>query len=96
MPNMALQKNPMPTQDPVERSRNFDEVALGYTEEQAIDEANRCLNCKNMPCVSGCPVNIHIPEFISKIKAGDFEEAYKIISKTSFYLKKWPQMLMLH
>ena len=55
----------------------------GYTEEMAIDEALRCLNCKNMPCVSGCPVNIHIPEFITKVKEGDFEGAYKIISKTS-------------
>ena len=83
MPNMSLNKNPMPTQDPKVRAHNFSEVALGYTEETAIDEANRCLNCKNMPCVSGCPVNIHIPEFISKVKEGEFEEAYKIISQTS-------------
>ena len=83
MPNMSLNKNPMPTQEPQVRAHNFSEVALGYSEEMAIDEANRCLNCKNMPCVSGCPVNIHIPEFISKIKEGEFEEAYKIISKTS-------------
>ena len=67
-PNMSLKKNPMPTQEPSVRARNFDEVALGYTEEMAIDEALRCLNCKNMPCVSGCPVNIHIPAFIEKIK----------------------------
>ena len=83
MANMSPKKNPMPTQEPHIRAKNFDEVACGYTEEMAIDEAMRCLNCKNMPCVSGCPVNIHIPEFISKIKEGDFEAAYQIISKTS-------------
>ena len=81
--NMTLTKNAMPTQDPKVRARNFYEVALGYTEETAIDEANRCLNCKNMPCVSGCPVKIHIPAFISKIKEGDFEAAYQIITKSS-------------
>ncbi len=81
--NMSLTKNVMPTQDAKVRAHNFEEVALGYTEEQAIDEANRCLNCKNMPCVAGCPVKIHIPEFISKIKEGDFEGAYQIISKSS-------------
>ena len=83
MANMSLKKNIMPTQSPEIRARNFDEVALGYSEEVAINEALRCLNCKNMPCVSGCPVNIHIPEFISKIKEGDFEAAYQIISLTS-------------
>ena len=83
MANMTLKKNAMPTQDPAVRAHNFDEVALGYTEEQALDEAARCLNCKNMPCVSGCPVKIHIPEFISKIKEGDFEGAYQIITKSS-------------
>ena len=83
MANMSLKRNEMPTQDPVVRGKNFDEVALGYSEEQAIDEANRCLNCKNMPCVDGCPVKIHIPEFISKIKEGEFEEAYQIITKSS-------------
>ena len=82
-PNMSPNKNPMPTQDPHTRARNFDEVALGYDESAAIDEALRCLSCKNMPCVSGCPVNIHIPEFIAKIKEGDFEGAYRIISETS-------------
>ncbi len=81
--NMSLTRNKMPTQDAEVRARNFDEVALGYTEEAAIDEANRCLNCKNMPCVAGCPVKIHIPEFISKIKEGDFEGAYQIITKSS-------------
>ncbi len=83
MPNMALTKNPMPTQDPAERSRNFGEVALGYTAEQAIDEANRCLNCKNKPCVGGCPVRIHIPAFIQEVAKGDFEAAYQIIAKAS-------------
>ena len=83
MANMSLKKNEMPAQDAKVRARNFDEVALGYTEEQALDEANRCLNCKNMPCVAGCPVKIHIPEFISKIKEGDFEGAYQIITKSS-------------
>ena len=83
MPNMSLKKNPIPTQDPQVRAHNFDEVALGYTEEIAVDEALRCLNCKNMPCVAGCPVKIHIPEFISKIKEGDFEGAYQIITKSS-------------
>ena len=80
MANMSLKRNEMPTQDPVVRGKNFDEVALGYSEEQAIDEANRCLNCKNKPCVDGCPVKIHIPEFIAKIKEGEFEEAYQIIT----------------
>ena len=83
MPNMDPKRHEMPTQPPEQRAHNFFEVALGYDEATAVSEAERCLNCKNMPCVSGCPVNIHIPEFISKIKAGDFEEAYKIISKTS-------------
>ena len=82
-PNMSLTRNEMPTQDPKVRAHNFDEVALGYSEETAIDEAMRCLNCKNMPCVNGCPVKIHIPEFIEKIKEGDFEGAYQIISKSS-------------
>ena len=81
--NMSPEKNPMPTQDAKIRAHNFDEVALGYSEETAINEAMRCLNCKNMPCVDGCPVKIHIPEFISAIKEGDFEGAYQIIAKTS-------------
>ena len=83
MPNMSLKKNPMPHQDPVVRAGNFKEVALGYTKEQAIDEAQRCLHCKNMPCVSGCPVMIHIPEFIAKVAEGDFEAAYQIIAQDS-------------
>ena len=81
--NMNPKRNEMPTQDARVRAHNFDEVALGYSEETAIDEAMRCLACKNMPCVEGCPVKIRIPEFISKIKEGDFEGAYQIISKSS-------------
>ena len=83
MANMSLTKNPMPHQDPVVRAGNFNEVALGYTKEQAIDEATRCLNCKNKPCIEGCPVKIHIPEFIAKVAEGDFEAAYQIISADS-------------
>ena len=83
MPNMSLKKNPMPSQEPSVRAHNFDEVGTGYSAETAVDEALRCLGCKNMPCVSGCPVNIHIPEFIAKVKDGDFEGAYQIIHKTS-------------
>ena len=70
----------MPTQEPNIRNKNFNEVALGYTPEMAISEAQRCLNCKNMPCVGGCPVKIHIPAFIEQVAKGDFEEAYRIIS----------------
>ena len=81
--NMSLKRNEMPTQDPVIRAANFNEVALGYSEETAIDEALRCLNCKNAPCVAGCPVNIHIPEFLAKVKEGDFEGAYQVIYKSS-------------
>ena len=73
----------MPVQDPAVRRRNFKEVALGYTEEMAIGEASRCLNCKNKPCVAGCPVKIHIPEFIEKVAEGDFEAAYEIINRSS-------------
>lgn len=83
MPNMSLKKNEMPVQAPDVRNKNFTEVALGYTEEQAIDEAQRCLNCKNRPCVSGCPVQIDIPEFIAEVAQGNFEEAYKIITRAS-------------
>ena len=80
---MSLKKNPMPLQEPAVRAHNFDEVTIGYSAETAVDEALRCLSCKNMPCVSGCPVNIHIPEFIAKVKEGDFEGAYQVIHKTS-------------
>jgi len=83
MADMKMPRNPMPTQDPLVRARNFDEVALGYSEEAALMEATRCLNCKNMPCVEGCPVNIHIPAFIEKVREGEFEEAYNIITASS-------------
>ena len=79
MPNMSLKKNPMPEQEAAVRATNFGEVALGYTREIAMEEANRCLNCKHAPCVSGCPVNVPIPSFIAKIKEGDFQGAYEII-----------------
>ena len=83
MPNMSLKKNAMPSQNAAERSKNFREVALGYTEELAVSEAERCLHCKNMPCVKGCPVMVDIPGFIAKIKERDFEGAYNVISATS-------------
>ena len=83
MPNMSLKKNEMPSQAPDVRNKNFLEVALGYTEEQALDEAQRCLHCKNKPCVAGCPVGIHIPDFIAKVAEGDFEGAYQIITQQS-------------
>jgi glutamate synthase (NADPH/NADH) small chain len=83
MPNMSLEKVKMPEQDPQERIKNFEEVAKGYTEEMAIEEANRCLSCKTRPCVAGCPVNIKIPEFISLIAEGKFKEAYLKIKETN-------------
>ena len=83
MPNMSLKKNPMPAQEADVRNKNFYEVTFGYTAETAIDEAKRCLNCKNKPCMGGCPVRIHIPEFIQKVAEGAFEEAYHIIQQTS-------------
>lgn len=83
MADMSPKKTEMPHLDPLVRNKNFEEVALGYTEEMAMAEAKRCLHCKNKPCVSGCPVNVQIPDFIEKIAEGKFEEAYKIISKTS-------------
>ncbi len=83
MPNMSLKKNEMPSQAPDVRNKNFLEVALGYTEEQALDEAQRCLHCKHKPCVSGCPVGINIPDFIQKVAEGDFEGAYQIITQQS-------------
>ena len=83
MANMEPKKTPMPTQSAEERIHNFCEVALGYTEEMAVNEAERCLNCKAKPCVSGCPVGINIPAFIEKIKVKEFDEAYDIISLSS-------------
>lgn len=82
-PAKRMTKHPMPEQDPVERASNFSEVALGYTPETAQAEAMRCLTCKDPSCVKGCPVNVHIPDFIAKIKAGNFEEAYSVISATN-------------
>ncbi len=80
---MSLEKIKMPEQDPNVRNKNFEEVALGYDELMAMEEASRCLNCKNKPCVSGCPVNVRIPEFIEKVAAGEFAEAYRIITSTN-------------
>ncbi len=83
MANMTLVKTPMPEQDPKVRARNFKEVALGYTAEMAIQEAGRCLGCKNPKCVEGCPVNVRIPEFIGKVQEGDFKAAYEILTSTN-------------
>ena len=83
MANMTLTKTPMPEQDPQVRAHNFKEVALGYTKEMAIEEAGRCLHCKKPKCVEGCPVNIHIPDFIAKVAEGDFKAAYEIITDTN-------------
>ncbi|MEY8675498.1 NADPH-dependent glutamate synthase [Thomasclavelia cocleata] len=80
MPNMSLTKVTMPEQKADVRNKNFDEVALGYTKEMAMEEATRCLNCKHQPCKKGCPVGVPIPEFIQEVAAGNFEEAYKIIT----------------
>ena len=81
--NKQMEKTPMPEQDPLRRASNFEEVALGYTEEMAVTEAQRCLHCKNRPCVSGCPVNVQIPDFIDRIVSGDYEGAYQTIAQTS-------------
>ena len=83
MPNMSLKKVDMPIQDPQILRSNFDEVALGYTAEQAMEEAQRCLHCPTRPCVSGCPVSVNIPDFIEAVKDGEFEKAYHIIRETS-------------
>ena len=81
--NMSLKKVAMPEQNPQVRARNFEEVTLGYSAEMAVEEAKRCLNCKNKPCVSGCPVGVRIPEFIGQIANGNFEKAYEIITSTN-------------
>ena len=83
MPNMRLDKNPMPEQAPDVRNKNFLEVTTGYTKEMAIDEAQRCLNCKTKPCMEGCPVAVKIPEFLSLVKDGDFEGAYQKVKETN-------------
>ncbi len=83
MANMRMDKNPMPAQEPLVRNKNFEEVAYGYTEEMAIDEAKRCLNCKRPACMEGCPVSVRIPEFIAQVAEGNFDEAYKIVTSTN-------------
>ena len=83
MPNMSMQKTPMPAQAPEVRNKNFDEVTLGYTPEMAVLEAQRCLQCKHRPCMKGCPVAVRIPEFIAKVAQGDFLAAYEIITSTN-------------
>ncbi len=83
MANMQKQKTPMPEQDPNIRNKNFEEVTLGYTEEMAINEAQRCLNCKHKPCVKGCPVNVPIPEFVCEVASGDFKKAYEHLSSAN-------------
>jgi len=83
MADMSLTKTPIAEQPPEERVCNFKEVTLGYTADEAIKEAGRCLNCKNKPCTTGCPVNVRIPEFIAKVAEGNFEEAYDIIKSTN-------------
>lgn len=83
MPNMSLEKIKMPEQEPNIRNANFEEVSMGYTEEMAMEEASRCLNCKHKPCVSGCPVNVRIPEFIAEVAKGDFMKAYEVITSTN-------------
>ena len=79
----GMKRVPVREQDPKVRATNFEEVCLGYNEEEAIEEAKRCLNCKNPLCMQGCPVSIHIPDFISKVKEGNIEEAFHVISISS-------------
>ncbi|MDF2586975.1 MAG: glutamate synthase homotetrameric, partial [Anaerocolumna sp.] len=81
--NMSLKKNEMPVQEAEIRNKNFLEVTLGYTKEQAMDEAKRCLTCKHKPCITGCPVQIDIPDFITEVANGDFEAAYQVITRAS-------------
>ena len=87
MPNMSLKKNPMPHQPADVRNKNFDEVALGYTEEMAINEAKRCLNCKNPKCMEGCPVRINIPKFIKFVSEGKFLEEQRLRERTLYDLE---------
>ena len=83
MADMKMHRHEMPAQDPAVRSRNFDEVTLGYTKEMAMEEATRCMGCTAMPCRAGCPVQIRIPAFVSKVAEGDFEGAYQVLHQTS-------------
>ena len=80
--NMSLEKIKMPEQAPDVRNKNFQEVTTGYTKEMAMEEAQRCLNCKHKPCITGCPVNVRIPEFITQVAKGEFLEAYRVITST--------------
>ena len=79
----VLKKTPVREQDPKVRATNFEEVCLGYNREEAMEEASRCINCKNAQCIKGCPVSINIPGFIEKVKNGDVEGAYQVISESS-------------
>ena len=88
MPNMSLKKNPMPEQEPAVRAANFKEVALGYTREIAMEEADRCLTCKHAPCVTGCPVNVPIPSFIEKIKVISKESGIDFVLSVSAELEE--------
>ena len=83
MKNMSQYKVEMPVQDPLVRNKNFEEVALGYTPEMAMEEAARCLGCKHRPCVEGCPVSVQIPDFIARVAEGDFAGAYRVIRQTN-------------
>ena len=88
MPNMSLKKNEMPSQAPEVRNKNFQEVALGYTAETAMDEAQRCLNCRHKPCVTGCPVQIDIPAFIAEVAKGDFDADHQPLQLPSRGVRK--------
>ena len=90
--NMRMDKNAMPEQPAEVRNKNFLEVALGYTAEQAMDEARRCLSCRNRPCVSGCPVGVDIPGFIAKVAEGDFAGAYEVLSRDTSLPAIWPRV----